>query len=62
MPEILINLVTVFTPINALGVYKKNSILGWAFIGEGRLFKEIKFCSRKFFFSLLYNLYLIYIS
>ena len=28
---------TVFTPINALGVYKKNSILGWAFIGEGRL-------------------------
>ena len=49
-------LTTVFTPINALGVYKKISILGWAFIGEGCLkergvyFKKIKFGSRKFFF------------
>ena len=36
---------TVFSLLNALGVYIFFLILGWASIGEGRLFKKLDFLS-----------------
>ena len=36
---------TVFSLLNALGVYIYFLILGWASIGEGRLFKKLDFLS-----------------
>ena len=48
--------ITVFFRINALGVYKIFTILGGAFIGEGRLFKRNRILTiGSFLFSMFLN-------